>query len=377
MRDEAKRELAEQFSRHVADGTTYNAGTVVAQPTAGYLDADQWQAERARVLRRLPVVVAMSGQLTRPGDYATFELPDLPVLTVRGHDGLARVFVNACRHRGVMLCDAAAGHVGRTLVCPFHAWSYRTDGRLAAIPDAEGFAAADPADLGLVELPSVERLGLVWVQAPDLDGYLGAGLVDELASYGLDGHHAYRSTTLTVEANWKLFYETFLEFYHGVYLHRSTLAHLMQRNLVHFDRIGEHWRMAAAKQSIRAAAADDPTAWNVLDHAVVSYDIFPNLAINVHGDHAAVYRILPDQRRADRCTWHFTMLTPEPVDPDSKAGRYFSKNFDYIVSTGHEDMAMAASAQRTLAATDRVLHGGFEPVLQWFHQRIAAETAAG
>jgi phenylpropionate dioxygenase-like ring-hydroxylating dioxygenase large terminal subunit len=226
-------------------------------------------------------------------------------------------------------------------------------------------------------VPSVERLGLVWVQAPDLDGYLGAGLVDELASYGLDGHHAFRSATLTVEANWKLFYETFLEFYHGVYLHRSTLAHLMQRNLVHFDRIGEHWRMAAAKQSIRAAAADDPTTWNVLEHAVVSYDIFPNLAINVHGDHAAVYRILPDRRRSDRCTWHFTMLTPEPVDPDSKAGRYFSKNFDYIVSTGHEDMAMAASAQRTLAATDRVLHGGFEPVLQWFHQRIAAETAAG
>ena len=66
------------------------------------------------------------------------------------------------------------------------------------------------------------------------------------------------------------------------------------------------------------------------------------------------------------------MLTPEAVEPESRQERYFTKNFDYIVSTGHEDMAMAASAQRTLAATDRVLHGGYEPVLQWFHQRIAA-----
>jgi phenylpropionate dioxygenase-like ring-hydroxylating dioxygenase large terminal subunit len=382
MRQAARTELGARLAGYVDTGTTYVGDTTAALPTAHYLDGDRWRAERDRLFRSTPVVVALSGQLPVAGDVATFDLPDLPTLTVRGDDGRARVFVNACRHRGVRLVDGPC-HAGRTLVCPFHAWSYRTDGRLAAIADRSGFAGVDEADLQLRELPSVERYGFVWL-LPDghgddrdpvaqLDAFLGAGLADELASYGLDTHRAFRSNTVVVEANWKLFYETFLEFYHGVYLHRSTLAHLMQRNVVHFDRLGEHWRMAAAKQSIRSVAGDDPSTWNVLDHAVVSYDVFPNLAVNMHGDHAAVYRIVPDARTPDRCTWHFTMLTPEPVEPGTKAERYFGKNFDYIVSTGEEDIAMAVSAQRTLAAVDRVLHGGFEPVLQWFHRRIDEE----
>lgn len=374
MREQQRMALGATLAAHLRAGSTYNTGVTVARPAAAYHDEARWQAERSLLAGSVPVVVALSGQLAHPGDFATFDLPRLPTLTVRGEDGIARVFVNACRHRGVQLTEEACGHAGRVLVCPFHAWSYRSDGSLAAIPDAEGFADLDPSTLGLVELPSLERHGFVWLRPGDLTGYLGAALDDELASYGLDSWRAFRSVAIDVPANWKLFYETFLEFYHGVYLHRATLAHLMQRNLVHFDRLGEHWRMAAAKQSLRTVLDDDPARWNVLDHAVVSYDIFPNLAVNVHGDHVAVYRILPGDR-ADRCVWHFTMLTPEAIEPDSKAARYFDRNFDYIVETGREDMAMAASAQRTMAATERVLHGGFEPVLAAFHQRLDAALA--
>lgn len=374
VRAQQRIELGAALAAHLRAGTTYRSGVTVARPSAAYRDEARWRAERSLLAGQLPVVVALSGQLSRPGDFATFELPELPTLTVRGEDGRARVFVNACRHRGVQLTEEPCGHAGRTLVCPFHAWSYRSDGSLAAIPDPAGFLDVDPATLGLVELASLERYGFVWAHPGDLDAHLGPALADELASYGLDGWRAFRSVAIEVAANWKLFYETFLEFYHGVYLHRSTLAHLMQRNLVQFDRVGEHWRMAAAKQSLRAVAEQDPAAWNVLDHAVVSYDVFPNLAVNVHGDHAAVYRILPGER-PDRCVWHFTMLTPDPVEPGSKADRYFGRNFDYIVATGQEDMAMAASAQRTMAATERVLHGGFEPVLVDFHRRLDAATA--
>ncbi len=381
MDHDARTALGAQLARHLADGSTYVTDSATTVASSAYTDTHRAQVERGPLLRRHPVVVALSGQLHAPGDFATFDLPGLPLLVLRGHDGMARVFVNACRHRGVQLTDAPCGNTGRALVCPFHAWSYRTDGRLGAIPDRAGFAGVDEADLHLRELPSAERLGFVWLlpdgadPATAVDRHLGTALAGELAGYGLDRHHAFRSVRIEVDSNWKLFYETFLEFYHGVYLHRSTLAHLMQRNLVHFDRVGEHWRMAAAKQSLRTVAGEDPATWDVAEHAVVSYDIFPNLAVNLHGDHAAVYRVLPDPGRVDRCWWHFTMLTADAVEPGSKAERYFAKNFEYIVSTGQEDMAMAASAQRTMAATDRVLHGGFEPVLQWFHHRLDADVA--
>lgn len=384
MREQQRIELGAALAGHLRAGSTFNSGTTVALPTAAYRDEARWRAERALlggVAGGVPMVVALSGQLLRPGDFATFALPGLPTLTLRGEDGAARVFVNACRHRGVQLTEEPCGHAGRVLVCPFHAWSYRSDGSLAAIPDGAGFADVDPDGLGLIEVPSVERHGFVWAGGGGaaLSTFLGAALEDELAAYGLAGWQAFRSVAIDVEANWKLFYETFLEFYHGVYLHRSTLAHLMQRNLVHFDRLGAHWRMAAAKQSLRSVADADPATWNVLDHAVVSYDVFPNLAVNVHGDHAAVYRVLPGDR-PDRCVWHFTMLTPERVEEGSKAARYFGRNFDYIVATGQEDMAMAASAQRGAAALPHVLHGGFEPVLVDFHRRLDAalgQTTAG
>ena len=371
-------DLGHKLLAYLEAGTTYVADSVTRNPVAAYLDEGQWRAERDVMFRRQPVVVAMTAQVRDPGDWITFELPDLPVLVVRGEDGVVRAFINACRHRGVAVCQQSQGH-GRKLVCPFHAWTYDTTGALDVIPDSQAATGVDPAELGLVELPATEALGFVWLTPPgsQVTRHLGTALAAELAGLGLADHHHFRSTTLEVEANWKLMYDTFLEFYHGVYAHKSTLAHLMQRNLVHFDRVGEHWRMAAAKKSI-ATLADTPEAeWDVLAHVVVSYDIFPNLAVNLHGDHTAVYRLVPDPYRSDRCLWHFSMLTPEPVTSD-KAARYFTKNFDYIVSTGREDIAMASSTQRTLTsgANDSLMYSRYEPVLAWYHRRVAEELAA-
>jgi phenylpropionate dioxygenase-like ring-hydroxylating dioxygenase large terminal subunit len=377
MRPTEQRMLARTLLSHASEGTTFTSGTMARNPVEAYADPGRWQDERRQLFRGQPVVVALSAQLRSAGDWATFDLPDVPLLIVRGDDGRARCFVNACRHRGAMLATEACGH-GRSLVCPFHAWSYRLDGTLAAIPDPAGFPGIDPAT-SLRELPSTERFGLVWVRADagpadavDLDAHLGAALVDELDSYGFDTYHHFRSTTIPVEANWKLMYDTFLEFYHGTYIHRSTLAHLMLRNLVHFDRLGHHWRMAAAKKSLLTMNDQDPAEWRVLEHAVVSYDIYPNLAVNFHGDHVAVYRVLPGTD-VSRSMWHFSLLTPEPVTGE-KAERYFGANFDYIVRTGMEDVAAASSIERTLrsGANEALCYGGFEPVLAWFHERVAA-----
>lgn len=378
MRRHDEIELGHRLLDHLAAGTTYVTNRSTRNPVSAYLDPEQWRAEHSALFRRQPVVVAPSSALSSAGDWATFELPGLPVVAVRGDDGVARVFANACRHRGVEVCPGPSGH-GRRLVCPFHAWSYDTHGRLDTIPDTQAVTDLDQAELGLHELGSVEALGLIWLLPDEVElaAFLGPALVDELADLNLGSHHLFRSTTITIEANWKLMYDTFLEFYHGVYAHRATLAHLLQRNLVHFDQIGEHWRMAAAKQSLATLAGTDEAEWDVLAHAVVSYDIFPNLAVNLHGDHVALYRVVPDAKRVDRCHWHFAMLTPEePVSERSR--RYFDKNFDYIVGTGREDVAMAESTQRTLAsgANQSLVYSRYEPVLAWYHQRVARELAA-
>lgn len=382
MNHDTQVELGRQLLAYIAERTTFHGSDDARVPVTAFTDRDRFEKERTMVLRTHPAVVGFSSQVTEAGQYVADEVAGVPVLVSRGDDGELRAFINACRHRGTELVSAGAGSVMRAFTCPYHRWRYSLNGDLAGIPDASGFPDVDPAEVALAPLPVVERFGLIWIvptPAPagesglDLDTYLGSDLSSELDAHEFDGYHHYRSTTFDVNANWKLMYDTFLEFYHGVYLHPDTLAHLMAKNVVHFDQLGEHYRMVAAKKSVTELQEQPESEWRILDHAVVSYDIFPNLAINHHGDHIAVYRVVPDGDRPDRAKWHFSMLTPEPVETD-KAKAYFDKNFEYIVETGWEDVAAAESMQRTLrsGANDSLLFGRFEPGNAWFHRRMDA-----
>jgi nitrite reductase/ring-hydroxylating ferredoxin subunit len=49
-----------------------------------------------------------------------------------------RAFYNLCRHRGTQLCDAERGEFPGAIRCPYHAWTYDYDGRLAGAPHMDG-----------------------------------------------------------------------------------------------------------------------------------------------------------------------------------------------------------------------------------------------
>lgn len=356
---------------------TQVAPPVMANPVAAFLDPDQFEAEKQSLFKELPIVVGLSARLAAPGDFLTNDDTGVPILVVRQESGELRAFINACRHRGTLLVGAARGQCERQFVCPYHNWSYGLDGALETIPQEFGFPALDKATRGLVSLGVAERFGLIWVlptpgRVLDLDGYLGGPLCAELASYGFEVYHPFQVTRIPAAMNWKLLYDTFLEFYHASFTHAATLRHLMAPNLVHFEALGPHYRMVAAKRSIGELERQPEASWNLLDHAVVSYAIFPNLAINFHGDHVAFYRVFPDPNSIGESYWDFDMLTPGVLS-DPKARRYFEKNFTYVVDTGAEDVEMGERIQRTLAsgANEHVLFGGFEPILTWFHTEVA------
>ena len=97
-------------------------------------------------------LVGPTSDVEEPGDYLAFELGDESVLVVRGDDGVLRAFHNVCQHRGRRLREAGCGHAG-DFQCPYHLWTYRRDGSLAWVPDAEDFRQGDPT--GCVALPEV------------------------------------------------------------------------------------------------------------------------------------------------------------------------------------------------------------------------------
>ncbi len=118
-----------------------------------------------------------TAEIPHPGDFKTIRLGQLPVIIAHGHDGQIRVFYNSCTHRGTELQTCALGNA-KTFECPYHRWTYSTDGKLIGAPGMDGFQDGfRKEDYGLVELRTAEFLGLIFAtcsnETPALEEYLG------------------------------------------------------------------------------------------------------------------------------------------------------------------------------------------------------------
>ncbi|THD77652.1 MAG: aromatic ring-hydroxylating dioxygenase subunit alpha [Phenylobacterium sp.] len=99
-----------------------------------YSDPGFFELEREQLFRSAWQLVCHLNDVPRPGDFQTFAFLGEQILTLRGDDGRVRSFHNVCRHRGMRLVEGTEGNCGRRLVCPYHAWSYALDGRVALPP---------------------------------------------------------------------------------------------------------------------------------------------------------------------------------------------------------------------------------------------------
>ena len=110
-------------------------------------------------LRSYPSVYLPSAAIPNAGDHAERVSLGVPLFAVRDRDGRARVFRNACRHRGMAVVEGPG--CAHALVCRYHGWTYRLDGSLSHVPHAEAFPDLDMPTRGLVEVDSREVDGLI------------------------------------------------------------------------------------------------------------------------------------------------------------------------------------------------------------------------
>jgi benzoate/toluate 1,2-dioxygenase subunit alpha len=109
-----------------------------------YTDAEVFALEMEQLFSNTWVYVGHASQVPKAGDYYTTTIGDQPVVMVRHTDDSIRVLHNRCAHKGVQVAPEGSGNTGKFFRCPYHAWSYKTDGSLLAIPLKKGYDDGTP-----------------------------------------------------------------------------------------------------------------------------------------------------------------------------------------------------------------------------------------
>jgi len=144
-----------------------------------YWDPEFFELERQVVFKKSWHLVCHVNDVRAPGDFMTFKFLNESILTVRGADGVVRSFHNVCRHRAARLVDSEQGNCGKRITCPYHAWTYSTDGRLVGVPLRASYPGLDPEHYGLADVEQEIWRGFVFVRfAPGLPS-----VADQMAPY--------------------------------------------------------------------------------------------------------------------------------------------------------------------------------------------------
>lgn len=351
-------------------GARTNLG-VTHVDAAAYTSPDRHAAEQERIFARAPLVIAPSALLPEPGMAVPHDGYGKPLLVTRDKAGEAHVFLNVCRHRGTRLVEGAEPVCSPRLICPYHAWSYTLDGRLAGLPRPETFPGLDKAEYSLRKLPTREAGGLIWFSFDESADFAHADqLGHDFDAFGLSGLHLFRRRTHQVAANWKLVMDAFLESYHVARLHQATIAPFFKDGVTSADAIGPHGRSAVGREiDAEACRAGD---WPTLRRAITfTYQLFPAAVLIVSPDYVNLMTLMPQAE--NRVAVEDFMLIPEPPATD-KARAHWEKSWALLdggVFAG-EDFRAAALCQQGLGAgaLERVTLGTLEAGIRRFHDEV-------
>lgn len=324
------------------------AASVMEVAAEQYRDPARFAREVDVAFRRSPLLVALACDIPNAGDFTTLDIADRPIVVVRGEDGVARTFLNACRHRGRSVVDDCFGHA-RRMTCPYHFWVYDSSGKLVGIPGKEAFEGIDVD--GLIEYPTAERAGAVFATltvgaALDIDEWLG-DMQSALAMLRLDHLHRHDVETKLPSGSWKATADGYLDGYHLGYLHRNSIGAKSITNRNTYDLYGPHVRIGFANKPIldhRDVAADlwsDPYQCFSLVHYV-----FPNVSISGHPHRSLmVSRIFPGATPGE-CTVVQYQYFREPLDTDDLRADAEAKRQQYRDVTYEEDFVTVMNVTR-------------------------------
>ncbi|HKN00317.1 MAG TPA: aromatic ring-hydroxylating dioxygenase subunit alpha [Candidatus Binataceae bacterium] len=199
-----------------------------------FTDPECLENERRRIFEKCWIYVGHESEVPHAGDYRSRSVAGRPMVLVRGDDGVIRVLLNTCTHRGTMICRQKAGNA-KTFQCPYHAWTFNSRGQLVGVPGEESYSDAFSREERALASPAqVDNYrGFIFAcfdpAAQSLYDYLAGAreyldLVADQSELGMKvvaGQQSY-----SARANWKLLVENSYDGYHGMPTHQRYFSFL-------------------------------------------------------------------------------------------------------------------------------------------------------
>jgi benzoate/toluate 1,2-dioxygenase alpha subunit len=215
-----------------------------------FTDPDFFELEMKHLFEGNWIYLAHESQVGSRNDYFTTWMGRQPVFITRGRDGELNALINACSHRGAMLCRYKRGNKA-TFTCPFHGWTFGNQGKLLKVKDPDGagyprqFDSGGSHDLKKVARFESYRGFLFGSLNPDVQplvDHLGQAtkIIDMMVDLAPDGLEVLRgSSSYVYDGNWKMQAENGADGYHV--------------SSVHWNYVATTNRRAAATDDIKAA----------------------------------------------------------------------------------------------------------------------------
>ena len=319
-----------------------NAWTI---PAPWYFDRRIADLELASVFAGTWQVVGRLDQVREKGQFFTAAIGREPLLVARGEDGVLRAFYNVCRHHAAAVVTDPQG-CAKQFRCPYHGWTYSSDGALKGLVEFEGVRDFDRAKNGLVPVRLDTWENFVFVNLDGRAAPLGTflGKVPELvAPLKLSEKlHFFERRVYTLNCNWKVYVDNYLDGgYHVPHAHKglSSVIEYTKYTVQNFERCSLQSTplSSGANSEARAAATRKGQAFYLW--------IYPNFMINTSEGVMDTNLVLP--LAVDKCAVVFDYYF---ADTSVASMSYNRESIQVAEKVQDEDMAICDSVQRGLAS---------------------------
>ena len=200
-----------------------------------YISEEIYRLETRHLFANTWVFVGHDSQTPNKGDYITTQIGDQPVIMVRHSDNNIHVLYNRCPHKGTKIAIDRQGNTGKFFRCPYHAWSFKTDGCLLAIPLKKGYEGTGLSERengkGMKAVGAVHNhRGFVFARLAEtgisFDDFFGDSLssLDNMVDRSPEGRLEVSGPPLRYmhQCNWKMLVENQTDTCHPMVAHESS-----------------------------------------------------------------------------------------------------------------------------------------------------------